>query len=123
MPSASRRMRRAVRLLSTLLIAGGALLLIWVVVVWQWQDPFTAIYTHFEQARLSRDYNKRVAAFRPKLTPAPSAHRDLAAVEREIAAEAAHTDGPCIPATRSAASKSAASGSRWSSSRARTSRR
>jgi|SRR5581483_1147077 len=81
-------MRRAVRLLGTLLIAGGALLLVWVVIVWQWEDPFTAIYTHFEQARLSRDYNKRVAAFHPKLRPSPTGHRDLAAVEREVAAEA-----------------------------------
>ncbi len=57
-------------------------------VVWQWQDPFTAIYTHFEQARLSHDYEQRVAAFRPLLKPAPPAHRDLAVVEREVAVEA-----------------------------------
>jgi sortase A len=79
---------RAVRLLSTVLIAAGALLLVWVVVVWRWEDPFTAIYTHFEQARLSHDYDKRVAAFEPKLKPSTAGHRDLAAVEREVAAEA-----------------------------------
>lgn len=81
-------MRRAVRLLSTLLIGSGVLLLVWVVIVWQWQDPFTAIYTHFEQARLSHDYEKRVAAFHPKLKPVPVTRRNLAVIEQEIAAEA-----------------------------------
>lgn len=81
-------MRRALRLLGTLLIAGGALLLVWVVIVWQWQDPFTAIYTHFQQARLSHAYEKRVAAFHPKLDATPTGHRNLAVVEREVAAEA-----------------------------------
>lgn len=79
-------MRRAARLLSSLLIAGGVLLLVWVVIVWRWEDPFTAIYTHFQQARLSHAYAKRVAAFEPRLKPA--AHRDVAVVEREVAAEA-----------------------------------
>lgn len=81
-------MRRLVRIVGTLLITAGVLLLVWVVVVWQWQDPFTAIYTHFEQERLAHAYEKRVEAFTPKLKPAPQGRRDLAALEREVAAEA-----------------------------------
>ncbi len=58
-------MRRLVRVLGTLLIAGSLLTLTWALVVWQWQDPFTALYTHFKQAQLSSQYHRRETAFRP----------------------------------------------------------
>jgi sortase A len=73
------------RLLGLLLIVAGVLTLAWVVVVWQWQDPFTAIYTHIQQNRLAHTYEKRVSAYHPR--PLPT-HTDLAAVERQIATEA-----------------------------------
>jgi len=73
-------MRRAGRIFGTLLIAGGVLTLAWVIVVWRWQDPFTALYTHVQQTRLAHRYERRVAAFH-----APVTHGDLAAVEREVA--------------------------------------
>ena len=76
-------MRRTTRILGTLLVAAGILTLAWVVVVWRFEDPFTALYTHFEQARLSHDYNKRAAAFHPRLS-----HSDLVSSERRVAAEA-----------------------------------
>ena len=76
-------MRLFARILGLLLIVAGVLTLVWVIVVWQWQDPFTAIYTHIQQDRLARTYDKRVRAFHPR--PAP---RDLAAVERQVATEA-----------------------------------
>ena len=76
-------MRRLSRILGSLLVVAGALTLVWVVVVWRWQDPFTAIYTHFQQARLAHAYDRRAAAFHPR--PGGS---DLAAVEREVAQEA-----------------------------------
>ena len=56
-----------------LLIAVGVLTLVWVVVVWRWQDPFTALYTHLQQQRLAHAYAQQAAAFRP-------ASRDLAGV-------------------------------------------
>ena len=62
-------MRRLARAFGVILVAGGLLTLVWVLVVWQWQDPFTAIYTHFEQARLSHTYEKRAADFHPRLAP------------------------------------------------------
>jgi sortase A len=43
------------------------LVLAWVIVVWQWQDPFTALYTHVQQSRLEHRYEKRVAAFHPRI--------------------------------------------------------
>jgi sortase A len=82
-------MRRLGRILGTLMILAGALTLVWVVVVWQWEDPFTALYTHFQQTRLSHAYDRRVEAFRVTLPAQPKTkHRDLAAVERGVAAEA-----------------------------------
>jgi sortase A len=85
-------MRRASRIIGALLIVAGALTLAWVVVVWRWQDPFTALYTHFEQARLSTSYEKRASAFRPR-----AAHGDLASVQRLIAGEARAYQGSLHP--------------------------
>jgi sortase A len=79
------RGRRIVRFAGTLLIAASALTLAWVLVVWQWQDPFTALYTHIQQTRLAHDYDRRVRAYRPHL----GVGRDLAAIRRSMAAEAA----------------------------------
>jgi len=76
-------MRKLTRILGTLLIVAGVLTLVWVVVVWRWQDPFTALYTHIQQTRLAHKYEKRVEAFH-----APQPHGDLAAVEREVASVA-----------------------------------
>ena len=53
-------MHRVARIAGALLIAAGVLLLAWVVVVWRWQDPFTAIYTHIEQSHLAHRYEQRV---------------------------------------------------------------
>jgi sortase A len=36
---------------------------VWVVVVWQWQDPFTALYTHWKQHQLAKSYERRFAAY------------------------------------------------------------
>jgi len=76
-------MRKTTRILSSLLIVAGVLTLAWVVLVWRWEDPFTAVYTHFQQARLSSTYEKRAAAFRPRVT-----HASLASVQRQVAGEA-----------------------------------
>jgi sortase A len=76
-------MRRLTRILGSLLIAAGVLTLAWVVLVWRWQDPFTGLYTHVQQARLSHAYEQHAATFRPHL-----AHGNLVSVERQVAAEA-----------------------------------
>jgi sortase A len=73
-------MRTFARILGTVLIVAGVLTLAWAVVVWRWQDPFTALYTHIQQNRLAHRYERRVAAFRPPVT-----HGNLAAVEHEVA--------------------------------------
>jgi sortase A len=75
--------RRTSRIFGSLLVLAGVLTLAWVVVVWRWEDPFTAIYTHFQQARLASAYEKRAGAFHVKPT-----HGDLVSVQRQIAGEA-----------------------------------
>ena len=76
-------MRRIARIAGALMVIAGVLTLAWAVVVWRWQDPFTALYTHVQQARLSHTYDKRVAAFRPRID-----RGDLATVQRQVAGEA-----------------------------------
>jgi sortase A len=78
-------MRRTARILGTLMVVGGVLTLFWVVVVWQWQDPFTALYTRWQQHRLASSYDERFAKFRP-LRPAGAS---LAAERQTIARDAA----------------------------------
>src|ERR671936_1638205 len=79
-------MRTFVRRVGTLLVVGGAGLLLWALVVWQWQDPLTALYTKYKQHQLASQYSKHAADF-SMLRPASGA--SLAVMRREIADEAA----------------------------------
>jgi sortase A len=76
-------MRRTVRLTGTLLIAAGVLTLAWALVVWRWQDPFTALYTHWQQGKLAHQLDQEEQAFRPS----PSVG-NLAAERRAVALDA-----------------------------------
>jgi sortase A len=76
-------MHRTARVLGTLLIAAGVLTLAWAVVVWRWQDPFTALYTKWKQHQLASQYQKRVEVF-----SAPIATTSRADERRSIAREA-----------------------------------
>jgi sortase A len=77
-------MRRGTRILGTVLVVAGTLTLVWAVVVWRWQDPFTALYTKIQQHRLARQYDHLVAGYHaPRLQSA-----SLAALQRVIAQEA-----------------------------------
>jgi len=82
-------MQRIARVTGALLIAGGVLTLAWAMLVWRWQDPFTALYTHWQQHKLSQSLDREVASFR-----APALKRgDLAAERREVRASAARFRG------------------------------
>ncbi|MBV8256246.1 MAG: class E sortase [Actinobacteria bacterium] len=71
-----------------LLVTAGVLALAWVVLVWRWQDPFTALYTHEEQVGLARSFDQELRGFRP--LAAPQAGVVPAAAEaRLVAREAA----------------------------------
>jgi sortase A len=55
--------RRLIRLSGTLMIVAGSLLLAWALLVWRWQDPFTALYTRWQQRDLAQEYEQRVEHF------------------------------------------------------------
>lgn len=57
--------RRLSRVVGTILAVVGLGMLAWVLVVWRWQDPFTALYTHWKQHRLSQAYERRFSEYRP----------------------------------------------------------
>jgi len=58
--------RRTLRIVSRLLLVAAVLLGTWTIVVWRWQDPFTALYTHWEQQKLARSLSKEFAELRPE---------------------------------------------------------
>jgi sortase A len=76
-------MRRWTRFLGTVLVAAGVLTLVWTLVVWQWQDPFTALYTTWRQHQLTSQYEKRARAFK-----APAGETSAVAEQRVISREA-----------------------------------
>jgi sortase A len=55
-------MRRLARAAGLILAGAGVLTLVWALVVWQWQDPFTGLYTTWQQHRLegqlSREFHE-----------------------------------------------------------------
>jgi sortase A len=58
-------MRRLSRIAGTILAVAGLGMLAWVLVVWRWQDPFTALYTHWKQHQLSQAYERRFSEYEP----------------------------------------------------------
>jgi sortase A len=75
-----------VRKLGLFLMIGGAATIIWGVVVWQWQDPFTALYTLYEQHEMGSAYNQRAREYAIAPIPLPvvphKGDRVVAAAER-----------------------------------------
>jgi sortase A len=77
-------LKRSVRIAGTGLIVAGLLMLAWVVVVWRWQDPFTALYTHWKQHQLASSYEHRFVAYEPRLVKrSESVAAEMRAIERE----------------------------------------
>ena len=81
--------KRVMRITGTLLLAAGVAMLVWVLVVWRWQDPFTALYTTWKQHQLSQSYSDRADAFR---LPEPKSKTAAARVVTagQIRAQARH---------------------------------
>ena len=78
--------RRVLRLVGAALIVMGASAIIWAIVVWQWQDPFTDVYTAYQQHKLASRYKKRLATYRlPVLHATATTKPSVAVEERQIA--------------------------------------
>jgi sortase A len=83
-------MRRTARITGTLMIVAGVAAVAWVVVVWQWQDPFTALYTKYQQHKLAQTFSHRFADYRPPpsvrpVTTQPDGTVSVAAEQKNIA--------------------------------------
>jgi sortase A len=80
--------RQAVRITGAVLVGAGVLGLAWVLVVWQWEDPITALYTTYQQHRLAESYNRTFDAYVAPAVPAAHHAVDFRAEQRVIAVEA-----------------------------------
>jgi sortase A len=67
------------------MVIGGVALLVWVLVVWRWEDPFTALYTTWKQHQLSGSYDRRAQAYQP---PKLGATAKAAVTDAQLRAEA-----------------------------------
>jgi sortase A len=73
-----------IRRLGTLLLVLGVGAVVWSIVVWRWQDPFTALYTKYQQHRLADHYAATARDFHAARLDDAS----LAAAQRRLAVEA-----------------------------------
>ena len=81
-------MRQTLRITGAILVGAGVLGLGWALLVWQWQDPITALYTLSQQHRLTESYNRTFDAYRAPTLPVVHHAVDIRAEQRLIAAEA-----------------------------------
>jgi sortase A len=80
-------MQRLARILGTLMIVAGALMLAWAFTVWRWEDPFTAVLNHFDQRELSQSLERRFDSFVP--APEPTAPVTASSHRRSLPRSAA----------------------------------
>ena len=86
-------MRRFARISGIALTVVGVLALVWVVVVWRWQDPFTGLYTKWEQHKLAQQLQHELETYPgPKFVRTESPAAEARAIEL-AAARFRHTAG------------------------------
>jgi sortase A len=78
-------MGRFARIAGTVLVVAGLGAGAWALVVWQWQDPFTALYTKYEQHKLASTFAHRFGDYRPPALRVPTS---LPAEQARVKAEA-----------------------------------
>ena len=85
-------MRRAARITGTVMIVAGACTIAWALLVWQWQDPFTAIYAKYEQHKLASSFahRSRSTGRRPAAKPSGKAPKGPSEQARIKAAATAY---------------------------------
>jgi sortase A len=80
--------RQAIRITGAILVGAGAIGLAWALLVWQWQDPITALYTTYQQHKLTQTYDRTFAGYRAPAQLATHRVVDVRAEQRLIALEA-----------------------------------
>jgi sortase A len=86
-------MRRFARISGIVLATLGALALVWVIVVWRWQDPVTGLYTRWQQHKLAQQLQQEFATnLGPKFERTESVSAEARAIEL-AAARFRHTAG------------------------------
>jgi sortase A len=79
-------MRRIARISGIALAGLGVMTLAWVIVVWRWQDPFTGLYTRWEQHKLTEQLQHEFAAQSwPKFVRSESLATEARGIERAAA--------------------------------------
>jgi sortase A len=77
------------------MVVAGSLLLVWALLVWRWQDPFTALYTRWQQRDLRQEYERRVEQFQrgfPVLAEQPATPVQIAEQARTYRRELGEGD-------------------------------
>jgi hypothetical protein len=77
-------MRQMLRITGAILLGAGVLGLGWALLVWQWQDPVTALYTTYQQHRLAESYDRTFASYRAAAVPLVNHTVDVPAEQRLI---------------------------------------
>jgi sortase A len=75
-------MHRFARISGIVLAAAGVLTLAWAVVVWRWQDPFTGLYTRWEQHKLAQQLQHQLAEPWPRFVQGQSLSAEARGIER-----------------------------------------
>ncbi|HEY8103551.1 MAG TPA: sortase [Gaiellaceae bacterium] len=79
-------MRLLFRILGTLMIVAGVVMLAWAVTVWQWQDPVTAVLHNRDQRSLERTFERKLQRHdRPQIVVAAASPAE---VRRELSRDA-----------------------------------
>jgi sortase A len=88
-------MRRLLRTLGTLMVVAGLATLAWAFAVWRWEDPFTSLYTAYEQRELSSGLEERFASYAPAAAEQPEllGPAELAAEARRYRRQTGTGDG------------------------------
>lgn len=82
-------MRRPLRIIGTVCAGAGILAVIWALVVWQWQDPFTALYTSQQQRKLAAAFDQQASAYMPGAHASQDGSRPSMAEEQHVVLHAA----------------------------------
>lgn len=75
-------MKRPLRIVGTILAGAGLLAVLWATAVWQWQDPFTALFAAQQQEQLAASYDAEATSYAPPVVKTASVREQRQAIGR-----------------------------------------